>query len=47
MGWATPPADILQIPKLIEFTTSPRDLLRKHMMCNLVKQWAPKMRKKI
>jgi hypothetical protein len=26
--------DILQIPKLIEYTTSPRDLLRKHMMCN-------------
>jgi hypothetical protein len=39
--------DILQIPKLIEYTTSPRDLLRKHTMCNLMKQWALKMRKKI
>jgi transposase InsO family protein len=39
--------DILQIPKLIEYTTSPRDLLRKHIMCNLIKQWALKMRKKI
>jgi hypothetical protein len=30
--------DILQISKLIEYTTCPRDLLRKHMMCNLMKQ---------
>jgi hypothetical protein len=36
--------DILQTPKLIEYTTSPRDLLRKPMMCNLMKQWALKMR---
>jgi hypothetical protein len=39
--------DILQIPKLIEYTTSPRDLLRKLMVCNLMKQWALRMRKKI
>jgi hypothetical protein len=36
-------SDILQIPRLIEYTTSPRDLLRKPMMCNLMKQWALKM----
>jgi transposase InsO family protein len=39
--------DILQIPKHIEYTTSLRDLLRKHMMCNSMKQWALKMRKRI
>jgi hypothetical protein len=37
--------DILQIPKPIEYTTSPKDLLRKHMMCNLMKLWALKMKK--
>jgi hypothetical protein len=39
--------DILQIPKPIEYTTSPKDLLRKHMMCNLMKHWALKMKKRI
>jgi hypothetical protein len=39
--------DILYIPKLIGYTTSPRDLLRKRMMCNLMKQWALKMGNKI
>jgi transposase InsO family protein len=33
--------------KAYRYTTSPRDLLRKLMMCNLMKQWALKMRKKI
>jgi transposase InsO family protein len=38
--------DTHQIPRFIECTTNPRDLLRKLMMCNLMKLWALKMRKK-